>query len=106
MWDPQRLTTLWAFTAWYRDSFTLLTENEGRDTEEESSEASLTQEDQRHPEWTPDTRYLRRKIVREGSKSSRGASESPYALRSRSARTQFQEDRNESDSITLRAPQN
>jgi hypothetical protein len=24
MWDPQRLTTLWAFTAWYRDSFTLL----------------------------------------------------------------------------------
>jgi hypothetical protein len=25
MWDPQRLTTLWAFTACYRDSFTLLT---------------------------------------------------------------------------------
>jgi hypothetical protein len=24
MWEPQRLTTLWAFTAWYRDSFTLL----------------------------------------------------------------------------------
>jgi hypothetical protein len=24
MWDPQRLTTLWAFTAWYRDSFTFL----------------------------------------------------------------------------------
>jgi predicted DNA-binding transcriptional regulator len=24
MWDPQRLTTLWAFTACYRDSFTLL----------------------------------------------------------------------------------
>jgi hypothetical protein len=22
MWDPQRLTTLWAFTAWYRDIFT------------------------------------------------------------------------------------
>jgi hypothetical protein len=22
MWDPQRLTTLWAFTVWYRDSFT------------------------------------------------------------------------------------
>jgi hypothetical protein len=22
MWDPQRLTTLWAFTACYRDSFT------------------------------------------------------------------------------------
>jgi hypothetical protein len=22
MWEPQRLTTLWAFTAWYRDSFT------------------------------------------------------------------------------------
>jgi hypothetical protein len=21
MWDPQRLTTLWAFTACYRDSF-------------------------------------------------------------------------------------
>jgi hypothetical protein len=25
MWDPQRLTTLWAFTACYRGSFTLLT---------------------------------------------------------------------------------
>jgi hypothetical protein len=24
MWDPRRLTTLWVFTAWYRDSFTLL----------------------------------------------------------------------------------
>jgi hypothetical protein len=23
MWDPQRLTTLWASMAWYRDSFTL-----------------------------------------------------------------------------------
>jgi hypothetical protein len=23
MWDPQRLTTLWAFTACYRDSFSL-----------------------------------------------------------------------------------
>jgi hypothetical protein len=23
MWEPQRLTTLWAFTACYRDSFTL-----------------------------------------------------------------------------------
>jgi hypothetical protein len=22
MWDPQCLTTLWAFAAWYRDSFT------------------------------------------------------------------------------------
>jgi hypothetical protein len=22
MWDLQRLTTLWAFTAWYKDSFT------------------------------------------------------------------------------------
>jgi hypothetical protein len=22
MWDPQRLTTLWASMAWYRDSFT------------------------------------------------------------------------------------
>jgi hypothetical protein len=22
MWEPQRLTTLWAFTAYYRDSFT------------------------------------------------------------------------------------
>jgi hypothetical protein len=25
MWDPQRLATLWAFTACYRDNFTLLT---------------------------------------------------------------------------------
>jgi hypothetical protein len=25
MWDPQRLTTLWAFTACYRDSFTFFT---------------------------------------------------------------------------------
>jgi hypothetical protein len=24
MWDPQRFTALWAFTAWYRDSFTFL----------------------------------------------------------------------------------
>jgi hypothetical protein len=24
MWDLQRLTTLWVFTAWYRDSFTFL----------------------------------------------------------------------------------
>jgi hypothetical protein len=24
MWEPQHLTTLWAFTAWYRDIFTLL----------------------------------------------------------------------------------
>jgi hypothetical protein len=25
MWEPRRLTTLWAYTACYRDSFTLLT---------------------------------------------------------------------------------
>jgi hypothetical protein len=25
MWEPQHLTTLWAFTAWYRDSFTFFT---------------------------------------------------------------------------------
>jgi hypothetical protein len=24
MWEPRRLTTLWAFTACYRDSFTFL----------------------------------------------------------------------------------
>jgi hypothetical protein len=26
MWNPRRLTTLWAFTACYRDSFTFLTQ--------------------------------------------------------------------------------
>jgi hypothetical protein len=83
-----------------------VTEDEGRDTEEDSSQASSTQEDQRHPEWTPDTRYLRRKIAPESNTSSRGAGECPYALRSKSVRTQFQEERNESDSITLKAPQN
>jgi hypothetical protein len=25
MWEPRRLTTLWAFTAYYRDSFTFFT---------------------------------------------------------------------------------
>jgi hypothetical protein len=25
MWEPRRLTILWAFTAYYRDSFTLFT---------------------------------------------------------------------------------
>jgi hypothetical protein len=24
LWDPQRLTTLWASMAWYRDSFTFI----------------------------------------------------------------------------------
>jgi hypothetical protein len=72
--------------------------------DEESSAVSPTVEDQQHPEWTPETRYLRRKIVHENKKSFGGTNDSPYALRSKSARTQFQEHRNESDRVTLQTP--
>jgi hypothetical protein len=30
MWEPRRLTTLWDFTAWYRDSFSKWSESHGR----------------------------------------------------------------------------
>jgi hypothetical protein len=30
MWEPRRLTTLWASTAWYRDSFTSVTPNNAK----------------------------------------------------------------------------
>jgi hypothetical protein len=83
-----------------------VTENKDRDTDEESSKASPTPEDQQHPEWAPETRYLRRKRVHENNRSLGSTSDSPYALRSRSARTQFQEDRNESGNVTLRTPEN
>jgi hypothetical protein len=55
-------------------------ENEDRDTDEESSEISPTVEDQQHPEWTPETRYLRRKIADGNNKSLEGTNDSPYAL--------------------------
>jgi hypothetical protein len=80
--------------------------DEKRETDEESSEASPATEDQQHPEWTPDTRCLRRKIVQEGNRLSGSSSDSPYALRSRSNRTQSQEDNNESTSKTLRTSEN
>jgi hypothetical protein len=80
-------------------------ESEDRDTDEGSSEISPIVEDQQHPEWTPETRYLRRKIVHESNKSFGGSSDSSYASRSKSARTQSQEDRNESDSVTLQTPE-
>jgi hypothetical protein len=80
-------------------------QRENRDTDEESSEASPNIEDQQHPEWAPETRYLRRKIMHEENKSLGSSNDSPYALRSRLARTQFQEDRNESDNVTLRTPE-
>jgi hypothetical protein len=60
-----------------------------RNTDEESSEASPTTEDQQQPEWTPETRYLRRKIVHENNRSFESTSDSPYALPSKSTRTQF-----------------
>jgi hypothetical protein len=81
-------------------------ENTDRDTDEQSSEASPTTEDQRHPEWAPETRYLQRKLVHENKTSLGSTSDSPYALRSRSVQTQSQEDRNESGSVTLRTPEN
>jgi hypothetical protein len=54
-------------------------EDEDGDTDEESSEASPTTEDQQHPEWTPETRYLRRKIFHENNRSFESTSDSPYA---------------------------
>jgi hypothetical protein len=69
-------------------------ENEGRDTDDESIAKSPTQENQRHSEWTPKTRYLQRKISTEINKSLERTHEIPYALRSRSTRTQSQEEGN------------
>jgi hypothetical protein len=51
----------------------------------------------------PETRYLRRKISREVSKSAEGSSGVPYALRSRSIRTQSQGEMNELDQFSLQA---
>ncbi|PNF43720.1 hypothetical protein B7P43_G14072 [Cryptotermes secundus] len=58
-------------------------EPENRETDEESPEVSPTIEDQQHPEWTPETRYLRRKIVDENNRTFGSTSDSPYVLRSK-----------------------
>jgi hypothetical protein len=76
-------------------------QNDIRDTDDESIEGSPTLEDQRHPEWTPGTRYLRRKITREASRSPRSTHDIPYALRSRAIGTQLSENRSEPSNMSL-----
>jgi hypothetical protein len=79
---------------------------EDSETDEDLSEVSPTTENQQHPEWTPETRYLRRKVFTENNRSLGNANDSPYALRSKSSRTQFPEDRNESHNNALQTPEN
>jgi hypothetical protein len=76
-------------------------QNEIRDTDDESIEGSPTLEDQSHPEWTPGTRYVRRKITREASRSPRSTNDIPYALRSRAIGTQLSENRSEPSNMSL-----
>jgi hypothetical protein len=76
-------------------------QNEIRDIDNESIDGSPTLEDQRHPEWTPGTRYLRRKIAREASRSLGSTNDIPYALRSRTRETRSSENRNESSNMSL-----
>jgi hypothetical protein len=71
------------------------------DTDEESVDASPTRVNREHPEWTPETRYLRRKISKEVEKSEEGPRAVPYALRSRKTRTQSQGEVHEVDQSTL-----
>jgi hypothetical protein len=42
MWEPRRLTTLLAFTAYYKDSFTLLTDNSENDVLHKDARIILT----------------------------------------------------------------
>jgi hypothetical protein len=51
MWDPQRLTTLWASTACYRDSFTFLPT--------QSLNKELKKEGNNHPSSRPNAAKTR-----------------------------------------------
>jgi hypothetical protein len=73
------------------------------DTDEESIDASPILVNQEHPEWTPETRYLQRKISDEVSKSAGGTRGVPYALRSRVTRTRSQGEMGELDQSSLSA---
>jgi hypothetical protein len=66
-----------------------VTLSEGEPTESRNLEENLTPEDQDHPEWTPDTRYLRQKISKETSKPLGSTDNIPYALRSRTPKPQI-----------------
>jgi hypothetical protein len=76
-------------------------QNESRDIDNESIDRSPPSEDQRYPEWTPGTRYLRRKIAREASRSLGSTSDIPYALRSRTMGTQSNENNSELNNMSL-----
>jgi hypothetical protein len=78
-------------------------ESEVIDTDEESVDTSPTLVNQEHPEWTPETRYLRCNISHEVSKSAGGTHGVPYALRSRTTLTQSQGEMNELDQPSLPA---
>jgi hypothetical protein len=56
-----------------------------------SSEISPTREDRRGPAWTPETEYLRRKLLPRNEIPVERVPTTPYALRSRLARTQDNE---------------
>jgi hypothetical protein len=62
---------------------------ENRNIEDDSTEENLTSEDQDHPKWTPDTRYLRQKIGKETSRPLGSTDNIPCALRSRTPKTQI-----------------
>lgn len=77
----------------------------GKEADDESPKTSPTAEDQQHPKWTPETRYLRRKVINESNKFLESSTNHPYALRSRPSRTQSLEEGNEPRRVTLQTPE-
>jgi hypothetical protein len=65
MWDPQRLTTLWAFTACYRDSFTYFTLLTSAGNEEYPGHVSTTWNDEPVAQMRGLIRNDRRLTIRE-----------------------------------------
>jgi hypothetical protein len=59
-----------------------------------------------HSEWVPETQYLRRKMSRETSKSLGSTSDIPYNLRSRSTRTQVNQDTSDLDTASPHVTEN
>jgi hypothetical protein len=56
-----------------------------------TSEVSPTREDKRNPAWAPETEYLRRKLLPRNEGPVGRVPTTPYAFRSRPARTQDRE---------------
>jgi hypothetical protein len=74
MWEPRRLTTLWAFTACYRDSFTFFNLTEGRIRDNGISIATSYELDDRGVTiWVP----MRSRIFSTSSRPALGFTQPP-----------------------------